>query len=306
MSSNPSILAGVIGWPIAHSRSPLIHGHWLQQHRISGVYIPLPVRPEDAASAIRALPKLGFAGVNATLPHKIIALDVADEVDALARRIGAANTLVVRDGAIHATNTDAEGFMENLRVSATAALRDRFTRDSQGAGHAGFLLNAPEFNVSSGPSVVLGAGGAARAILVALLDAGAPEIRLANRTRGRADDLAAELGAGRITVIDWAERSAALAGAALLVNTTSMGMHGQEPLEIALDDLPADAVVNDIVYAPLETGLLAAARAQGNITVDGLGMLLYQAVPGFEAWFGVRPAVTEELRAIVVRDLGGK
>lgn len=306
MSANPSIIAGVIGWPIAHSRSPLIHGHWLQQHRISGVYIPLPVRPEDASAAIRALPKLGFAGVNATLPHKIIALDVADEVDALARRIGAANTLIIRDGAILATNTDAEGFMENLRVTASAALRSRFARGSQGAGHAGFLLNAPEFTAGSGPAVVLGAGGAARAVLVALLDGGAPEIRLVNRTRGRAQDLAAELGGGRVTVVDWTERSEALAGAALLVNTTSMGMHGQEPLEIVLDDLPAESVVNDIVYAPLETGLLAAARARGNIVVDGLGMLLHQAVPGFEAWFGVRPAVTEELRGIVVQDLGGK
>jgi shikimate dehydrogenase len=196
--------------------------------------------------------------------------------------------------------------MENLRMTASAALRSRFARGSQGAGHAGFLLNAPEFTAGSGPAVVLGAGGAARAVLVALLDAGAPEIRLVNRTRGRAQDLAAELGGGRVTVVDWAERSEALAGAALLVNTTSMGMHGQEPLEIALDDLPVESVVNDIVYAPLETGLLAAARARGNITVDGLGMLLHQAVPGFEAWFGVRPAVTEELRAIVVQDLGGK
>ena len=295
-----------MGWPVAHSRSPLIHGHWLKRHGIAGSYVPLPVRPEDAVAAIRALPKLGFAGVNCTVPHKHSALEAADEVDGLARRIGAANTLVVHGGAIHATNTDAEGFMENIRVAAKALLQVRFQRDAQGAAHMGFLVQAPEFGFDAGPAVVLGAGGAARAVLVALLDAGVPSIRLANRTRTRADDLAAELGQGRVEVIDWAEREAALSGVNLLVNTTSMGMHGQEPLTLRLDDLPETALVNDIVYVPLETDLLAAARARGNLAIDGLGMLLYQAVPGFEAWFGVRPEVTADLRDIIVRDLGGK
>jgi shikimate dehydrogenase len=279
LSSRNPILAGVMGWPIAHSRSPLIHGHWLKQHGISGYYVPLPVRPEEAGEAIRALPKLGFAGANCTVPHKHAALEAADTVDDLARRIGAANTLIVREDAIHATNTDAEGFLKNLQA---------------GAGRKLDL---------SRPAVVLGAGGAARAVLVALLDAGVPEIRLANRTAARAERLAGELGIGKVTPVTWDERNACLSGASLLVNTTSMGMTGQPPLDIALDDLPADAVVNDIVYAPLETGLLAAARARGNIAVDGLGMLLHQAVPGFEAWFGVRPEVTTALRDLIVRDL---
>jgi shikimate dehydrogenase len=280
MATNPSILAGVMGWPVAHSRSPMIHGYWLARHRIPGAYLPLAVRPEDAVDAIRALPKLGFAGANCTLPHKLAALEAADTVDPLARRIGAANTLVVRNREIHATNTDAEGFIASVR-----------------AGAPGLALGA-------GAAVVLGAGGAARAVLVALLDAGVPSVRLVNRTRKRAEALADELGGGRVAVVGWAERAAALAGASLLVNTTSMGMRGQEPLVLPLDDLPRAAVVCDIVYAPLETGLLAAARARGNTAVDGLGMLLHQAVPGFEAWFGVRPEVTAELRALVERDLG--
>ncbi len=295
-----------MGWPVAHSRSPLIHGYWLRRHRIDGSYEKLPVRPEDAVAAIRALPSRGYAGCNCTVPHKIAALEAADEVDGLARRIGAANTIVVRGGVIQATNTDAEGFLQNLVQGANSLLREKFVADTRGAGHAGFLVSAPELRLDAGPAVVLGAGGAARAVLVALLDAGVPAIRLANRTRARAEELAAELGQGRVEVVGWDEREAALAGAALLVNTTSMGMQGQEPLLLRLDDLPAEALVNDIVYVPLETDLLAAARARGNLAVDGLGMLLHQAVPGFEAWFGVRPEVTPELRAIIVNDLGGQ
>ncbi len=282
-----------MGWPVAHSRSPLIHGYWLREHGIDGSYEKLPVRPEDAVTAIRDLPRLGFAGCNCTVPHKHAAIEAADVVDGLARRIGAANTIVVRGGAIHATNTDAEGFLQNIRESAADLLRARAAPD------AGFRFDA-------GPAVVLGAGGAARAVLVALLDAGVPRIRLANRTHARAEELAAELGGGRVEAVSWHEREAALAGAALLVNTTSMGMQGQEELALRLDDLPRGALVNDIVYVPLETGLLAAARARGNLAVDGLGMLLHQAVPGFEAWFGTRPRVTPALREIIVRDLGGK
>lgn len=295
-----------MGWPVSHSRSPMIHGYWLEKHGIAGSYGLLPVTPEDAVAAIRALPEQGYAGCNCTVPHKHAALGAADVVDGLARRIGAANTIVVRDGVIHATNTDAEGFMQNLVQGANGLLREKFIADAQGAGHAGFLVSAPELRLDAGPAVVLGAGGAARAVLVALLDAGVPTIRLINRTKARAEELATELGQGKVEVVGWEEREAALAAAALLVNTTSMGMQGQEPLMLRLDDLPTDALVNDIVYAPLETGLLAAARARGNMAVDGLGMLLHQAVPGFEAWFGVRPAVTAELRALIVKDLGGK
>lgn len=295
-----------MGWPVAHSRSPMIHGYWLKKHGIAGSYGLLPVRPENAAAAIRALPKQGFAGCNCTVPHKHAALAAADVVDDLARRIGAANTIVVRDGVIHGTNTDAEGFLRNLVASANDLLRAKFVDDAAGVGHAGFLVSAPGFRFDAGPAVVLGAGGAARAVLVALLDAGVQRIRLANRTRTRANELADELGQGRVEVVGWDEREGALAGAGLLVNTTSMGMQGQEELVLRLDELPVGALVNDIVYVPLETGLLAAARARGNMVVDGLGMLLHQAVPGFEAWFGVRPAVTAELRDLIVRDLGGK
>ena len=270
-----------MGWPVAHSRSPLIHGYWLQQYAIAGTYIPLPVRPEDAASVIRALPMLGLAGANVTVPHKREALSSADVADDVARRIGAANTLVVTDGRVHATNTDAEGFIENLK---------------QGV---------PGLDFGRGPAVIFGAGGAARAVIVGLLDAGVPRITLLNRTRDRAESLAAELGGGSIAVADWVDRNHALADCTLLVNTTSLGMTGHGPLDIVLDNLPADALVNDIVYAPLETELLAQARMRGNPVVDGLGMLLHQAVAGFEVWFGVRPSVTEELRRLVIADLEG-
>lgn len=259
----------------------MIHGYWLAKYGVRGTYIPLPVRPEDAADIIRALPASALAGFNVTVPHKQAALASADEADDLARRIGAANTLVVRDGRVHATNTDAEGFIQNLRE-----------------GHKGIDL-------ARGPAIVLGAGGAARAVLVGLLDAGVPSITLINRTKERADQLADELGGDRSSVVSWDDRAGALAGAALLVNTTSLGMSGHAPLDIPLDRLPADAVVNDIVYAPLETELLATARARGNPVVDGLGMLLHQAVPGFEAWFGMRPEVTEDLRRLVIADLEG-
>jgi len=277
-------LAGVIGWPVAHSRSPRLHGFWLEKYRIDGAYVPLAVSPENFREALRALPKLGFAGANVTLPHKEAALAVADDVDPLARRIGAVNTLVVGlDGRLHGSNTDAFGFMAHLSTSV------------------------PEWRPEAGPAVVLGAGGAARAICVALLDAGVPKLRLLNRTRARADLLAADLLAadlgGTTVVYDWADAAAALDGAGLLVNTTTLGMHGQPPLDLSLDRLPRSAVVDDIVYVPLETPLLRAARARGNPVVDGLGMLLHQARPGFEAWFGVAPTVDDALRAHVLEDL---
>jgi shikimate dehydrogenase len=268
-------IAGVLGWPVGHSRSPRLHGFWLAQHKIDGAYIPLPVAPEHFERAVRALPLLGFAGANVTVPHKEAALRLADSVDDVARRIGAANTLVIGgDGKFSATNTDAFGFIENLR---------------QGA---------PGFIAKRGPAVVLGAGGSARAVVAALVDDGVPEIRLVNRTLERAQHLAMALG-GPIKPVAWTERAEALRGAALLVNTTTQGMTGQPPLDLNLDPLPKSALVNDIVYVPMVTDLLARAAARGNPTVDGFGMLLHQARPGFAAWFGVMPKVTPELRAAV-------
>ena len=272
-------LAGVMGWPVAHSLSPRLHGHWLRRYQIDGAYVPLPVPPERLEQALGALPALGFAGTNLTIPHKEAALLLVDRRSPAAERIGAVNTVVVEpDGTLSGDNTDGFGFIASLS-------------ESQIGWHA-----------AAGPAVVLGAGGAARAIAVALLDAGAPEVRLVNRTPERARALADELG-GLVHPMAWPERSAALADAALLANTTSLGMHGQPPLDLALDVLPPTALVTDVVYAPLITPLLALARARGNPVVDGLGMLLHQARPGFRAWFGVDPAVDADLRAAVLAGL---
>lgn len=270
-------LAGVMGWPVGHSRSPRLHGYWLEHYDIDGAYVPLPVRPDSFAAAVRALVDLGFRGVNLTIPHKEAGLDLCDSLDPLARRIGAVNTLVFRDGRIDGSNTDAFGFIENLR------------------------RGAPNWRADAGPALVLGAGGAARAVAVALLDAGAPEVRVANRTEVRAEALADALG-NALQIVPWNRRAEALTDAALVVNTTSLGMTGQPALDLPLDNLPPTALVTDIVYTPLETDLLARARARGNPVVDGLGMLLHQARPGFEAWFGVAPEVTAELRAFVLAD----
>ena len=270
--------AGVMGWPVAHSRSPALHGFWLRAHGVAGAYLPFPVPPDRLAAALRGLAALGFAGCNVTVPHKEAVLGLVDAADATARRIGAVNLVVVRpDLSLEGRNTDAYGFLANLRQSC------------------------PGWRAEAGPAVVLGAGGAARAVLVALADAGCPEIRLLNRSRGRAEALQA-LG-GAVGVMDWERRAAALEGAALLVNTTSLGMQGQPPLDLDLGALPRAAVVADLVYVPLETPLLAAARACGHAAVDGLGMLLHQAVPSFEAWFGVRPEVTAALRAHIAATL---
>ncbi len=268
-------LAGVMGWPVTHSLSPRLHGFWLERYRIDGAYLPLPVAPEHFKRALRGLADAGFRGVNLTLPHKQAGLAVCHQVEPLAERIGAVNTVVFDDGRLEGRNTDAFGFLENLR---------------QGA---------PAWDAAAGPALVLGAGGAARAVAGALLDAGAPGVRLSNRTAARAEALARALGA-RVVPVPWENRADALDGLALLVNTTSLGMAGQPELDLDLDPLPASALVTDIVYTPLETPLLARARARGNPAVDGLGMLLHQARPGFEAWFGVAPEVTAELRAFVL------
>ncbi|ROU03162.1 shikimate dehydrogenase [Histidinibacterium lentulum] len=275
MSETGIPLAGVIGHPIAHSRSPQLHGHWLSRYGLRGHYVPMNVAPDDLAEVLRALPRAGFAGVNVTIPHKRAALALADEVTESARRIGAANTLTFADGRIHADNTDGYGFLENLR---------------QGA---------PGWDPAAGAATVLGAGGAARAVIVALMDAGVSEVQLTNRTRATAEALRAELG-GPIRVRDWMQAGDALRDAALVVNTTSLGMTGGGPFLVPLDGLSADALVTDLVYTPLETPLLRGARDRGCRTVDGLGMLLHQGVPGFERWFGRRPEVDDATRAAVL------
>lgn len=270
------MVAGVMGWPIGHSLSPRLHGYWLKHHGIDGAYVPLSVHPDHFREALKALPKLGFRGANVTVPHKEQALAYVDRVSDEARRMGAVNTVVVEpDGRLSGSNTDAFGFIANL-----------------GAG-------CPQWTASAGPAVVLGAGGAARAVCTALLDAGAPEIQLSNRTEARARSMAADIG-GPISVVPWDQRHDALADAATLVNTTTLGMVGNPPLTLDLSSLPRMALVTDIVYRPLMTPLLQGAKAHGHPIVDGLGMLLHQARPGFAAWFGVMPDVTEALRDFVL------
>jgi shikimate dehydrogenase len=271
--------ACVIGWPVAHSRSPLIHGYWLDRHGIDGRYERVAVPPEAIGGFLAGFVRSGYAGGNVTVPHKEAAFAAADEIDALGRRLGAVNTLWIEAGKLCATNTDVAGFLGNLDESASG------------------------WDERPGPAVVLGAGGAARAVAWGLIERGfAP--RLINRTRARAEELAARLGHGA-TAHDFAEAPGLLADARLLVNTTSLGMTGKDALELDLAPLRPDTVVTDAVYVPLETPLLAAARARGLIGVDGLGMLLHQAVEGFRRWFGVRPTVTPELRRIVLDDIAG-
>jgi len=269
------LIAGVMGWPVLHSRSPKIHNYWFARYGLAGTYLPLAIRADGLAAALRALAPLGFAGCNLTIPHKEAAVAIVDRVDPLARRIGAINCVVVApDGTLDGRNDDGFGYVESI------------------------LEAQPEWRADAGPIVVVGAGGGARAVLVALADRGAREIRLINRTPGRAQALAKEFG-GPIRPIAWDERHAALAGAAMLVNATNQGMAGEIALDLALDRLPATALVSDIVYNPRETPLLAAARRRGNRTVNGLGMLLNQARPAFAAWFGMMPEVTPELRAMI-------
>lgn len=271
--SGAARLAGVIGWPVAHSRSPRLHGHWLSAFGVDGAYLPLPVRPEDLAVAVHGLRAAGFAGLNVTIPHKQAVMALCDRVTAAAQRIGAVNTLVFGADGIVGSNTDGIGFVANLVAHGVAP--------------------------DAGPTLLLGAGGGARAIAATLLDQGVA-VTVCNRTPERAAALAASLPG--IRVVPWAARAAALADQALLVNTTQLGMTGQPPLEMALDRAAPGLVVADIVYAPLETPLLAAARGRGLRTVSGIGMLLHQAVPGFTAWFGVAPLVDQALQDAV---LGG-
>jgi shikimate dehydrogenase len=269
------LLAGVMGDPVMHSRSPKLHNYWLAKYGLSGTYVPLAIPVERLRAALRALPALGFAGCNLTIPHKEAALDIVDKLDPLARRIGAVNCVVVApDGSLEGHNHDGFGYIESVRETQ------------------------PKWRADTGPIVVIGAGGGARAVLVGLVDQGAREIRLVNRTPARGKVLAQDLG-GPIGALRWEEREAALEGAAMLINATNQGMLGEPPLDIALDRLPVSALVSDIVYIPRETALLAAARRRGNPTVNGLGMLLHQARPAFHAWFGIMPEVTPELRAMI-------
>ncbi len=266
-------VAGVMGWPVAHSLSPRLHNFWLDQYKLDGAYVPLAVEPEQFPQALRVLAHLGFAGVNITVPHKEAAFETVDEADPAARRIGAVNTVVVRpDGSLFGSNTDGAGFLAHLAVSQAG------------------------FDVTAGPAIVIGAGGAARALVAALTEAGAPEVRLCNRTVARAEEIALGLGAS-VRVINWVDRARALAGAKLLVNATTQGMVGEKPLSLDLTELPADAVVYDIVYAPERTPLLAAAADRGNPVIGGLGMLMHQAVPAFKAFFGPEPEVSDALAA---------
>jgi shikimate dehydrogenase len=270
--------AGVIGWPVAHSRSPLIHGYWLKRYGIDGEYTRIPVKPEDVDAFFAGLAANGYAGCNVTLPHKEAAFRAVTVADAATKRLGSVNTVFLRDGKLMGTSTDGEGFV----ASVTTAL--------------------PGWSIAGGKAVLLGAGGSARAIAGALLDRGATEIAIVNRTLARAEAIRSDFGS-RITPYSWEDAGYALAGADLLVNTTSLGMKGNKPLSLDFTALPQGAVVSDIVYTPLETVFLKAARSRGHRVVPGLGMLLHQAVRGFELWFGKRPEVTQELHDLVAADI---
>ncbi len=277
MTDHPRIpLAGVIGSPIAHSRSPVLHNYWLRRYGIQGHYIPMDITQANLPAALEMLPRLGFVGLNVTIPHKETVLGLADIVTDRAALIGAANTLIFRkDGRIHADNTDGSGFVANLRQ------------------------NAPGWVPQAGPAAVFGAGGAARAVVAALIEVGVPEIRIANRTRTRAEVLRSDFGA-KVVVCDWVQAGNMLDGAATVINTTSLGMVGKPEFRVPLDALNPGALVTDLVYSPLKTALLEAAADQGCTVVDGLGMLLHQAAPGFERWFGHRPEVDDETRRAVL------
>ena len=277
MTETPRIpLAGVIGSPIAHSRSPALHGYWLRRYGIKGFYIPMDVAQADLREALVTLPKLGFVGLNVTIPHKETVLPLADIVTDRAALIGAANTLIFRkDGKVFADNTDGSGFIANLRQEA------------------------PGWVPSAGPAVVFGAGGAARAVVAALIEVGVPEIRITNRTRARAEALRSDFGA-KIHVHDWVQAGNLLDDATTVVNTSALGMTGKPEFKVPLDALNPKALVTDLVYTPLRTAFLEQAEQAGCTVVDGLGMLLHQAAPGFERWFGTRPDVDAATRAAVL------
>jgi len=273
------LLAGVMGWPVMHSRSPMMHNYWFKQHGLAGTYVPLAIPPERLTGALRSLHPLGFSGCNVTIPHKQEAMKIVDEVDALARAIGAISCIVVRpDGSLMGTNNDCYGFIQSVKAEQ------------------------PGWRADAGPVVVIGAGGGSRAICYGLAQEGAREIRLVNRSLERAKAVAQAFGVP-IRALPWEERHDAMEGAAMVVNTTSCGMVGQPALDIRLDKLPKNTLAADIVYIPLETPFLAAARKRGNRTMNGLGMLLNQGRPAWKAWFGIEPEVTAELRAMVEKTI---
>jgi len=275
------LLAGVMGWPVMHSRSPLMHNYWFRQHGLAGTYVPLAIEPQGLAAALKALRPLGFAGCNLTIPHKQQAMTIVDEVDTVAKRIGAISCVVVRpDGSLAGTNNDWFGFIHNLKQEQ------------------------PGWRADAGPVVVLGAGGGSRAVCYGLMQEGAREIRLVNRTFARAKGIAGEFG-GPIQALPWERRHDALEGAALVVNATSQGMVGQPALDLRLDKLSKTALAADIIYIPLETPFLAAARQRGNRTANGLGMLLHQGRPAWQMWFGIEPVVTAELRSMMEKSIQG-
>lgn len=282
-SHAPFKLAGIMGWPVAHSRSPSIHNHWIKQHQLNGAYVLLPTYPANLKDALKGLSALGFAGCNLTIPHKVMALPLVDRINDTARRMGAINTIVVEsDGSLSGYNNDGFGYIQSLL-------------DAQ-----------PDWRADAGPALVMGAGGAARAVIVSLAEQGAKDIRVCNRTDSYAIDLVNEFKADfaqnlgtNITATPWAQRHGAVTDVALLVNTTSQGMGSNPPLDLDLARLPVTALVSDVVYIPRLTPLLAAAQARGNPIAGGLGMLLHQARPAFNAWFGVMPEVTPELLAAV-------
>ena len=280
--------AGILGWPVTHSRSPLIHGYWFKMHNLEGSYEKLPASPEDFQDVVMGLMEAGYAGVNVTMPHKEAAYALADVVDPSASRLSAANLLVFKKGEIHAANTDGYGFLQSLREGSEDTNIEK--------------------KWLSNPVALLGAGGASRAIIGALVDAGVPELRISNRTMEKVESLGflCEETQTKMTAVPWSDRAAMLGGCGLLVNTTTLGMSGQPALDISLDKLPGFAAVVDIVYAPLQTSLLKVAAQKGLRTFDGLGMLLHQAVPSFYAWFGVTPEVTSELRQLVINNLEEK
>jgi len=273
------LLAGVMGWPVMHSRSPMLHNYWFKERGLAGTYVPLEIRPEHLAGALRGLHPLGFAGVNVTIPHKQEAMRIVDEVDALAKRVGAISCVTVRpDGSLAGTNNDCYGFIHALRQEQ------------------------PGWRANAGPALVIGSGGGSRAVCYALAQEGAKEIRLVNRSVARAKGIESDFG-GPIKALPWEQRHDALEGVAMVVNTTSCGMVGQPALDLRLDRLAKSALAADIIYIPLETPFLAAARARGNRTINGLGMLLSQGRPAWKAWFGIEPEVTAELRAMVEKTI---
>lgn len=275
------LMAGVMGWPVMHSRSPLMHNYWMEQQGLAGTYVFLEIKPGELGPALKALHPLGFSGCNLTIPHKLDAMTIVDEVDDVAKKIGAISCVVVReDGSLFGTNNDWLGFLGNLKQSQ------------------------PNWRADAGPIAVIGAGGGGRAVCYALLQEGVKELRLVNRTRAKAEAIAEEFG-GPITVLPWEERHDALDGVATAVNVTSQGMVGEAALDIRLDKLAKSALAADIIYTPLETPFLAAARERGNRTVNGLGMLLHQGPPAWKLWFGVEPTVTAELREKMERSILG-